>query len=153
MGASSNQTMVIFLIQATFMGFIGSMIGAISGTIIQLYIPVLVKDFIPVEINLFVSWTSIFIGILTGILISVLFALIPLLAVRNISPLFTLRTVQINLILLLNRFTRLTLFLVITSGIISYALVMLLDLQAAIFFFTGGLLVCLLILSLDVRCW
>lgn len=146
MGTSSNQTMFIFLIQATLMGFIGSLIGAITGTLIQLYIPVLVKDFIPVDINLFVSWTSIFIGILTGILISVLFALIPLLAVRKISPLFTLRTAQVNLLSLLNPFTRLILFLVITSGIISYAWVMLLDLQAAIFF-TGGLLVCLLILS------
>lgn len=146
MGASSNQTMFIFLIQATLMGFIGSLIGAITGTLIQLYIPVLVKDFIPVDINLFVSWTSIFIGILTGILISVLFALIPLLAVRKISPLFTLRTAQVDLLSLLNPFTRLTLFLVITSGIISYAWVMLLDIQAA-FFFTGGLLVCLLILS------
>ncbi len=146
MGASSNQTMFIFLIQATLMGFIGSLIGAITGTLIQLYIPVLVKDFIPVDINLFVSWTSIFIGILTGILISVLFALIPLLAVRKISPLFTLRTAQVDLLSLLNPFTRLTLFFVITSGIISYAWVMLLDIQAAIFF-TGGLLVCLLILS------
>lgn len=146
MGASSNQTMFIFLIQASLMGSIGSLIGAITGTLIQLYIPVLVKDFIPVEIHLFVSWTSIFIGILTGILISVLFALIPLLAVRKISPLFTLRTAQVNLLSLLNPFTRIILFLVITSGIISYAWVMLLDLQAAIFF-TGGLLVCLLILS------
>lgn len=146
MGASSNQTMAIFLIQATFMGFVGSMIGAISGTLIQLYIPVLVKDFIPVDINLFVSWTSLFVGILTGLIISILFALIPLLAVRSISPLFTLRTVQINLISLLNRFTRLTLILVITSGIISYAWVMLLDLKAAIFF-TVGLLVCLLLLA------
>ena len=146
MGASSNQTMFIFLIQASLMGSIGSLIGAITGTLIQLYIPVLVKDFIPVDINLFISWTSIFIGILTGILISVLFALIPLLAVRKISPLFTLRTAQVDLLSLLNPFTRLTLFLVITSGIISYAWVMLLDIQAAIFF-TGGLLVCLLILS------
>ena len=98
MGASSNQTMFIFLIQASLMGSIGSLIGAITGTLIQLYIPVLVKDFIPVDINLFISWTSIFIGILTGILISVLFALIPLLAVRKISPLFTLRTAQVDLL-------------------------------------------------------
>jgi putative ABC transport system permease protein len=146
MGASSNQALAIYLIQATAMGFVGSLIGALSGTLIQLYLPVLVQDFIPVDIDLFISWTSIFIGLITGVLISILFALIPLLAVRKISPLFTLRSVQVNLMGLLKRSTRFLLFAIVTAGVTGYAWIMLLDLQAALFF-TGGLILCLAILA------
>lgn len=146
MGASSNQALAIYLIQATAMGFVGSLIGALSGTLIQLYLPVLVQDFIPVDIDLFISWTSIFIGLITGVLISILFALIPLLAVRKISPLFTLRSVQVNLMRLLKKSTRFSLFIIVTAGVTGYAWIMLLDFQAALFF-TGGLILCLAILA------
>jgi putative ABC transport system permease protein len=146
MGASSNQALMIYLIQATAMGFVGSLLGAALGTIIQLYLPVLVQDFIPVDIELFISWSSVAIGLITGVAISVLFALIPLLAVRKISPLFTLRSVQVNLLGLLNLSTKTILTIVVALGVTSYAWIMLLDLQAAVFF-TLGLSICLLLLA------
>ncbi len=146
MGASSNQALMIYLIQATAMGFVGSLLGAAFGTIIQLYLPVLVQDFIPVDIELFISWSSIAIGLFTGVAISVLFALIPLLAVRKISPLFTLRSVQVNLLGLLNLSTKTILTIVVALGVTGYAWIMLLDLQAAVFF-TLGLSICLLLLA------
>lgn len=133
MGASSNQALMIYLIQATAMGFVGSLLGAALGTIIQLYLPVLVQDFIPVDIELFISWSSVAIGLITGVAISVLFALIPLLAVRKISPLFTLRSVQVNLLGLLNLSTKTILTIVVALGVTGYAWIMLLDLQAAVF--------------------
>lgn len=146
MGASSNQALMIYLIQATAMGFVGSLLGAALGTIIQLYLPVLVQDFIPVDIELFISWSSVAIGLITGVAISVLFALIPLLAVRKISPLFTLRSVQVNLLGLLNLSTKTILTIVVALGVTGYAWIMLLDLQAAVFF-TLGLSICLLLLA------
>jgi putative ABC transport system permease protein len=48
-------------------------------------------DFLPVEVNYSISWTAIGQGILLGVTVSVLFALLPLLRVRRISPLHTLR--------------------------------------------------------------
>lgn len=146
MGASSNQALMIYLIQATAMGFIGSLIGALAGTVIQLYLPVLVQDFIPVDIELFISWSSVAIGLITGVAISVLFALIPLLAVRKISPLFTLRSVQVNLLGLLNLSTKTILTIVVALGVTGYAWIMLLDLEAAVYF-TLGLTICLLLLA------
>lgn len=146
MGASSNQALMIYLIQATAMGFIGSLIGALAGTVIQLYLPVLVQDFIPVDIELFISWSSVAIGLITGVAISVLFALIPLLAVRKISPLFTLRSVQVNLLGLLNLSTKTILTVVVALGVTGYAWIMLLDLEAAVYF-TLGLTICLLLLA------
>ena len=145
-GASSNQTMAIYLIQATAMGFVGAAIGAFLGTIVQLYLPVLVGDFIPVDINLFISWSSVLTGLVTGVAISIVFALFPLLAVRKISPLFTLRSAEVNLSKLLGLFTRLILFLVIGAAITCYAWLMLGELTAAVFF-TLGFAFCLMLLA------
>lgn len=145
-GTSSNQAMNIYLIQAVVMGFIGSTIGALIGSLIQLYLPVLVQDFVPVDIELGVSWTSILIGILTGVSISLIFALFPLLAVRKISPLFTLRSAEVNLTKLLSWVTRISLFSLIALSVVGYAWLMLRDIVAALFF-TMGLVLCLLLLG------
>lgn len=144
-GASSTQAMNIYLIQAVVMGFIGSSIGALIGSMIQLYLPVLVQDFVPVSIELGISWSSILIGIITGVSISLVFALFPLLAVRKISPLYTLRTIDLNLSSLLSWATRISLFGLIALSVVGYAWLMLRDFAAAVFF-TLGLAFCLLLL-------
>lgn len=145
-GASSSQAMNIYLIQAVAMGFVGSTLGALIGSLIQLYLPVLVQDFVPVSIKLAISWSSIFIGIVTGVSISLVFALFPLLAVRKISPLFTLRSVEIDLGKLLSWVTKISLFGLIGLSVVGYAWLMLNDISAAIFF-TLGLVFCLLLLA------
>ncbi|MEJ6980772.1 FtsX-like permease family protein [Pedobacter sp. P351] len=91
MGVKAYQAFLIYLIQIVGIGFIGSVIGAFLGTIVQQILPVVLKDFLPVEISVIVSWTAILQGVLLGIIISILFALLPLVSVRNISPLNTLR--------------------------------------------------------------
>lgn len=144
-GASSNQAMNIYLIQAVTMGFIGSSIGALIGSLIQLYLPVLVQDFVPVTIELGVSWSSILIGVITGVSISLIFALFPLLAVRKISPLYTLRTVDLHLSSLLGWTTRSSLFGIIALAVTGYAWLMLREFIPAVFF-TLGLALCLLLL-------
>ncbi|MEO8794176.1 MAG: FtsX-like permease family protein [Daejeonella sp.] len=91
LGVSSKQAFIIYLIQIVGIGFIGSVVGAIAGTLIQQVLPAVLKDFLPIEISAVISWTAILQGIGLGIIISVLFALLPLVSVRNISPLNTLR--------------------------------------------------------------
>ncbi|MHB1178362.1 MAG: ABC transporter permease [Daejeonella sp.] len=91
LGASSKQAFIIYLIQIVGIGLLGSIIGAILGTLIQQFLPVVLKDFLPIEITVAISWAAIAQGILLGLIISILFALLPLVSVRNISPLNTLR--------------------------------------------------------------
>jgi putative ABC transport system permease protein len=91
LGAKGAQAFVIYLIQLTTMGLIGSVIGAALGSAIQLLLPQVLGDFLPVEINLSVSWSAVLGGILLGLVVSVLFALLPLLSIRKVSPLSTLR--------------------------------------------------------------
>jgi putative ABC transport system permease protein len=70
---------------------IGSFLGALLGTFIQQVLPAVLKNFLPVELTSGISWPSMAKGIGLGMIISLLFALLPLLSIRNISPLGVLR--------------------------------------------------------------
>ncbi|WP_442588004.1 ABC transporter permease [Pedobacter sp. AW31-3R] len=91
LGLKAWDAFLIYLIQITFIGMIGAVIGAVLGTGIQFLLPVILKDILPVAFTMQISWIAILQGILTGILISVLFALPSLLTVRHISPLNAIR--------------------------------------------------------------
>ena len=91
LGVSSRQAFLIYIVQIVGIGFIGSIIGCILGTLIQQVLPIVLKDFLPLEITSQISSFAILQGLVLGILISLLFALLPLISIRNISPLNTLR--------------------------------------------------------------
>ncbi|GAB3737386.1 ABC transporter permease [Spirosoma lituiforme] len=91
LGASGRQAFLIYLIQTAFMGLLGAVIGALGGSVIQLILPRVFGNFLPITVETSLSGSAILGGIGTGVLISVLFALLPLLAIRNVSPLRTLR--------------------------------------------------------------
>src|SRR5690606_31205572 len=54
-------------------------------------LPLVLRDFVPVAISSDISWWAIAQGIGLGVCITVLFALLPLIGIRNIAPLNTLR--------------------------------------------------------------
>ena len=91
LGAKGSQAFLIYLIQIVVVGFLGSLAGAALGTIIQQFLPIAFKDFLPIKVTAEISWSAIGQGLLLGIVISFLFALSPLVSVRKISPLNTLR--------------------------------------------------------------
>lgn len=91
MGVKASEAFLIYLIQITGIGLIGSVAGAILGTGIQQLLPLVLKDFLPITISVSISWLAVGQGILLGLIISILFALLPLISIRNISPLNTLR--------------------------------------------------------------
>ncbi|MEX0884653.1 MAG: FtsX-like permease family protein, partial [Cyclobacteriaceae bacterium] len=53
--------------------------------------PFIFSDFLPVDVNVQISWNAVILGTVTGIMISILFALMPLLKIRKVSPMMTLR--------------------------------------------------------------
>lgn len=91
LGVSSRDVLFIYLTEIKIMGLAGASLGAFFGTILQYILPLVFADFLPVEVSLGVSWISVGFGLVTGLLVSVLFALLPLLKVRNVSPMATLR--------------------------------------------------------------
>ncbi|UHG93647.1 ABC transporter permease [Spirosoma oryzicola] len=92
LGASGRQALLIYLVQTALMGLIGATVGALIGSVVQLVLPQVFGRFLPITVETTLSAPAILGGIGTGMLISVLFALLPLLAIRNVAPLRTLRT-------------------------------------------------------------
>ena len=91
MGLKAWDAFLIYLIQVSFIGLIAAVIGSVLGTLIQFLLPIVLKDFLPIEITMQISWSAIGQGLLLGLVISVLFALPSLLSVRRISPLNAIR--------------------------------------------------------------
>lgn len=91
LGASSEQVLAMYVVQAAAMGILGAIAGAALGVAIQFGLPLMVKDFLPVEVDVTLEPQAIITGVLIGGWIALIFALRPLLALRNVSPLQTLR--------------------------------------------------------------
>ena len=91
LGLKSRHAFFIYLIQIFFIGLIAATIGVMLGTGIQFLLPLVLKDFLPVEITMQISWSAVGQGLMLGLIISVLFALPSLLSVRKISPLNAIR--------------------------------------------------------------
>ena len=91
LGVSAWTAMKIYLVQILIMGLAGAVFGSFLGSILQFILPAVFADFLPVDVTIALSWKSIGFGVLTGLLVSVLFALLPLLKIRKVSPMATLR--------------------------------------------------------------
>ena len=78
-------------LQIAILGFLGSLLGAIGGHYIQLLIPLVLEDFLPVALEFKVSWLALTEGVLIGFIITMLFAWLPLVSIRFIPPLAVLR--------------------------------------------------------------
>ena len=91
LGASGRQALLIYLIQTAGLGLVGAVLGAALGAAVQSLLPRVLGDFLPVAITVTVSWPAVLMGLATGLLMAILFALLPLLSIRRVSPLRVLR--------------------------------------------------------------
>ncbi|MBT1702557.1 ABC transporter permease [Chryseosolibacter indicus] len=91
-GSTGWQAFNIFFIQIFVLGLLGSIVGSLIGIGIQQLIPVLLKGVVPFEISTGISWKSVGMGVLIGAVISILFSILPLVAVRFVPPLSVLRS-------------------------------------------------------------
>jgi putative ABC transport system permease protein len=149
LGVKAYEAFLIYLIQIVGIGLVGSVIGSVLGSLVQHLLPLVFKDFLPISISTDISWMAIAQGILLGLIISVLFALLPLIAIRNISPLNTLR-ISYEQLNLLRDPLRWFVYLLIVLFVIIFTYLQL-DSWLASIFFTIGILVAFLILTLIAR--
>ncbi|MEX1384203.1 ABC transporter permease [Lutibacter sp.] len=97
-GASRKQTFLIYLIQIVGIGLIGGILGAAIGTGLQYAFPYILEGFLPFDVKISISAQPLIMGITLGVLMSVLFALLPLLGTWYVSPLEVLRGTDENLV-------------------------------------------------------
>ena len=96
LGASARQSFTVYLLQALALGLFGAIVGAVVGIAAQLVLPILLRDLIPFRIDFFISWPSVVGGMTAGLVICLLFTLLPLLAVRRVPPLAALRSALVE---------------------------------------------------------
>ena len=91
LGATAGRIFAIYLLEAGFMGLVGSVAGALLGIGLQRLLPGLLAGLLPVDVAPTISWRAAGLGIGMGLWVALVFALLPLLAVRRVSPLSALR--------------------------------------------------------------
>jgi putative ABC transport system permease protein len=91
LGATQRTVFTIYLLQAAVMGLAGAAVGALLGVIVQWQLPRLLADFLPIAVAAGVDWRSVAAGLGIGVWVALVFALLPLLSIRNASPLAALR--------------------------------------------------------------
>lgn len=91
LGASRRQTFLIFLIQIAVIGFLGGIAGTAIGLLLQSLFPMVLGDFLPLDVTISYSLQAVLMGLSLGVCMSVLFALYPLIGTLYVSPLQALR--------------------------------------------------------------
>jgi putative ABC transport system permease protein len=91
LGSSSGQAAGIFWVQIAAVALIGGLAGAVAGVFCQAALPRFLGPVLPFDLEFFVSWPSVFSGILYGSLTAFIAGLFPLLPLRRISPLRAIR--------------------------------------------------------------
>ncbi|SNR35393.1 putative ABC transport system permease protein [Lutibacter flavus] len=98
LGATRKQTFLIYLLQVVGIGLIGGVLGAVIGIGLQYAFPYILQGFLPFDVQIAITVQPLIIGITLGVLMSVLFALLPLLGTWYVSPLEVLRGTDENLV-------------------------------------------------------
>lgn len=137
-GATRKQTFLIYLMQIASLGLIGGVLGTVIGMLLQQAFPLILASLLPFDVEISFTVQPILMGLMLGICMSVLFALLPLLGTWYVSPLQVLR-VQEGAPVRSRRATALVLF-----GIIAFVFLFslwLLDNTRYALFFVGGIVV------------
>jgi putative ABC transport system permease protein len=148
LGATARQAFLIYLIQGAALGIAGVIAGTTLGVLLQQTLPWAFADFIPIEVKFSMDAWSVIRAASAGFVICMLFALLPLLQVRTVSPLAVFRR---NLDHRTQRDPWLfAVYFAIAAGVVGFALSQTNRWQHGIGF-AGGLAAALLVLSLVAR--
>jgi len=90
-GAAPLETIWVYLIQVLSLTLASSLIGTTLGFAAQFALPYALKDFLPVTAVITLAPVGIGAGMAVGLGTALLFALMPLLPLRKVSPLLALR--------------------------------------------------------------
>ena len=91
LGADQPTVFAAYTILALFLGVGGALAGAMLGIAVQASLPRLLQDFLPLDVTFSVQWITVLSGIAVGVWVATIFALLPLLKIRGVSPLRALR--------------------------------------------------------------
>jgi putative ABC transport system permease protein len=91
LGGSVGQVFAVYLAQGIALGALGAALGTALGVAVQTFLPRVLADFIPFTFRFQMAWLALGRAAGVGFVVCLLFALLPLLAVRRVSPWAALR--------------------------------------------------------------
>jgi putative ABC transport system permease protein len=91
LGASARMLTAVYVVQSLALGALGSLAGAVLGTVAQLALGPLLQPFVPFELESRLAPGAVVTGLVAGCLATLLFALWPLLSARAVPPAILLR--------------------------------------------------------------
>lgn len=91
LGADQSTVFTAYLVQASALGLLGAAVGVVLGVVVQQLLPDLLAGLLPVAVDTRLSVTSGLAGLGIGVWVAAIFALIPLLQVRDVPPLKAIR--------------------------------------------------------------
>lgn len=151
LGARQRTVLLIYLVQAVAIGFVGAAAGAVLGVAVQATLPAVVGEFLPLPVSASLHWPSVLVGLGIGIGTAVLFALLPLLGLQEVTPLGALRReVDVGAVPRVGRMRRLAVYAVMLAGLVGLSLWEA-PRRTTGLWFAGGVLVATAILWLTAR--
>jgi putative ABC transport system permease protein len=91
-GSSSGQMLAVYMAQVLMLGLAGSALGVALAAAVLAAVPVFVGDLVNLmRVDFGLTISAVFQGMAIGLLVSVLFSLVPLLEVRHVKPSLLLR--------------------------------------------------------------
>jgi putative ABC transport system permease protein len=91
LGGTVAQAFAVYLVQGLVLGMAGAVMGGAVGVAVQAVLPRALADFIPFNFHFHTAWLAVARAMGIGLIICLLFTLLPLLAVRQVSPLAAIR--------------------------------------------------------------
>ena len=91
LGGTVARVFAVYLAQGIALGALGALLGTALGVLVQTFLPRVLADFIPFTFQFRTAWPALGRAAGAGFLVCLLFALLPLLAVRRVSPWAALR--------------------------------------------------------------
>ena len=92
LGGTNRRVIGAYLLQVLSLGGIGSLCGLFLAQLVMLALPGLLGDQLPFNLRFGLTWPAVLQGMGIGLLIALLFSLLPLLEIRQIKPILVLRS-------------------------------------------------------------
>jgi putative ABC transport system permease protein len=90
-GATSNQILLVYILEGLIVATLGTFIGSVSGLGVQRLLPFVLGEFFPLQISASASLGSLAQAVLAALVISIFVCIVPLLRVIGMSPLQAIR--------------------------------------------------------------
>jgi putative ABC transport system permease protein len=92
LGSNNRRVLSAYLLQVLLLGLLGSLLGLLLAKLTLLSLPAYFGDRLPLNIDFRLTWSAMLQGLGIGLLISLLFSLVPLLEIRRIKPILVIRS-------------------------------------------------------------